>query len=270
MALSPLIAASAINGLKGSIGQQGSVSNGTNSAQSYQQSYSQTDAAAARAFSAEQAELAFKRQKQLMQMEQDYNSKEAQIARQWNEDMANSIYTRSVANMKEAGINPILAASMGLSGASVGSGATASVSGATAPMAQSFMDTSSASSGSSQSYGENHGSSWGTSESGIATGLGLLGQAISGAIEKIGSGKKIDIAINGLKDIFGSKDVDTGYSKAAEVVSDLTGAPKSKVKDIMMTKDSGKYKALTNAYQKREKLPWENGRMNEASWGYTK
>ena len=110
--------------------------------------------------------------------------------------------------MIEAGINPILAANMGLSAASVGSGATASISGASAPMAQSFMDTTSASSGASEAYGESQGSSWSKggseSESGLATGLQLLGQAISGAIDKISSSNKVEIALNGLDSILKS------------------------------------------------------------------
>ena len=195
-----------LNALQGgtSVSNNGSISSGQSAANSWQQSASQTDAASARAFSAEQATLAYKRQKELMQMEMDYNTKEAEKQRQWELDNANTIYTRSVQNMKEAGINPILAATMGLSGASVGSGATANISGASAPMAQSFMDTSSASSGASQSFGENHGSSWGDSysENGLATGLQLLGNAISGALEKINGAQTIEIAMKGLDQLF--------------------------------------------------------------------
>ena len=102
--------------------------------------------------------------------------------------------------MKEAGINPILAANMGLSAASVGSGATASISGANAPMAQSFMGSTSASDAWSKGHSESNGSSWGSSESGLATFLTSMGEWITGLAESIGAGQKIDIAINGLEE----------------------------------------------------------------------
>lgn len=198
-----------LNALQGgtSVSSNGSISSGQSAANSWQQSASQTDAASARAFSAEQATLAYKRQKELMQMEMDYNTREAEKQRQWELDNANTIYTRSIQNMKEAGINPILAANMGLSGASVGSGATANISGASAPMAQSFMDTSSASAGGSQSYGENHGSSWGSSysEDGLATGLQLLGEKIAAAIGTIQSGKMLNEASNNYDNFINSQ-----------------------------------------------------------------
>ena len=267
MPITPLATGTILNGLKGAESNQGSVQNSFNSAQSQQSGFSQTDAAAAREWSAKQAEIAFNRQKELMKLEMDYNSQEAKKAREWNENMANTVYTRSVNNMREAGINPILAASMGLSGASVGSAQTASISGAQAPMGQSFMDTTSASQGGSQTYGESHGSSWGHSENGIATGLSLLGDAIAGAIGKINSSQKIDIALTGLKDIFNTKDVNNAYSKTAEIVSKITGANENKVKNIMMTKDSGKYKAMKNSLQKNNPALYKSPhRINESGW----
>lgn len=177
----------------------GSASNAANGSWSRNNSNSITDAEAARAFSAQQAAIAYARQKELMQMEQAFNAEQAKISRDWEESMANTIYTRSVKNMKEAGINPILAANMGLSGASVGSGATASISGASAPIAQSFMDTSSASSGASESWGESHGSSWSDSEGGIVTALSALGGLFEQLANQAASSQTINILLDGLE-----------------------------------------------------------------------
>lgn len=181
-------------GLSQSYNSGGSVSDSAGS------SWSQTDAMSAREWSAEQARIAFERQKELMGMEMDFNSKEAQIARDWNESMANTIYTRSAQNMKEAGINPILAANMGLSGASVGTGQTASIGGATAPMAQSFMDSASA----SQNYSK--GSSWESGEAGLVTALRALSDMAKETIINVNSSlnlgelaKQYDTAIQNME-----------------------------------------------------------------------
>lgn len=56
-----------------------------------------------------------------------YNAQEAEKSRQWQERMSNTQYQRAVADLRKAGLNPILAVSKGMSG-SVPSGATASTS----------------------------------------------------------------------------------------------------------------------------------------------
>lgn len=164
--------------------------------------YSNSDAQQAQQFSAEQARIAFERQKELMNMEMEYNSKEAEKARQWNENMANSVYTRSVNNMREAGINPILAANMGLSAASVGSGQTASIGGASAPMAQGFMGSSSE----WNNRSESEGSSYNKSEQGIITALEGLGAILGKAMGSVQSALNLNISMDGLKNAMKSYD----------------------------------------------------------------
>lgn len=57
----------------------------------------------------------------------EYNSREAQKNREWQEYMSNTQYQRAVADLKKAGINPLLAFDS-LSGASVPSGSAGSIS----------------------------------------------------------------------------------------------------------------------------------------------
>lgn len=153
-----------------------------------------TNAAAANANAADAASTAFQRQVALQQMAQDFNSEEAMKNRDWQTQMANTIYTRSIQNMKEAGINPILAASMGLSGASVGSGATASVGAGSAPLAQSFQG--------SETNSAEAGSSWGNSfmESGLPAFLHMMGDDIQSIINGSNAASNIEKAANAVKD----------------------------------------------------------------------
>lgn len=74
------------------------------------------EAGRSRAFTREENRLA-----------REFNREEAETQRAWTTDMSNTQYQRSMADMKEAGLNPILGAMGG--GATTGAGVAASSSG---------------------------------------------------------------------------------------------------------------------------------------------
>lgn len=123
-----------------------------------------------------------------------YNAEQAAINRAWQERIANTVYQRSVADMKAAGINPVLAAGMGLGTASVSGGAAASVNNPMTYMANTYADSESAS--------QSHGNSWGESMSGLA----YLADAITGLIGAANSTNNITIALEGIGDALGLND----------------------------------------------------------------
>lgn len=170
-------------------------------------------------FNADQATLAFDRQKQLAQMQQAYNSGQAALTNQYNtemwerqaayaaaeaqknrdfqERMSNTAYQRAVKDMIAAGINPVLAASQG--GASTPGGASGSASlasGATASASQGSV--SGATAGSYTGQGNNMSeelamfgalaSMFGEGLSGLANSLNLVdgakafGDALAGIL----------------------------------------------------------------------------------------
>lgn len=182
--------------LTGSTSAGGSISSGTSSAQSYSNTYgtAATQAAIQAANNANSSATSAWREAA------EYNAAQAALQREWQERMANTVYQRTVKDMKAAGINPILAAQMGLSTASVGSGATASMSTPNTYMANTFADQNSASTANSK----NNGSSWENSESGLATALTQLAAMFTGVLDKMATGQTVNNFLNTLTNGFGN------------------------------------------------------------------
>ena len=161
-----------------------------------------------------------------------YNAEQARINREWQERMANTVYQRTVEDMKKAGINPVLAAGMGLGTASV-SGSAASITPSQVFNAQTFPESNSSS--------QANGSSWNNSESGLITFAKALSDIGASLIEGLNSSHSLNIAINGLENLFHPSD-DT-----------ITGDGST----VGENKKNGSYKDVRTTFSKWIKNPKE-------------
>lgn len=214
-------------------------------------SYGATYGSEATAKSYAEALRAHSRQQEFYDQAKAYNAEQAELQRYYNALMADTTYQRSVEDMKKAGINPILAASFGLSADSVNSGAAASVSAPQTFMGNTYADQRSASQSHSESasgswshsegnsVGESHGNSWGNSwqnsTSGLSTFLDQMSLTTQGLIDMIQSGQVVSDAMDWMTS--GQDDGKANWE------FDATGGWNNAVENIV----SGAQKAIKNA-----------------------
>lgn len=248
MALSQALANLASNASQSS----GGSSNGSvNSAQNYgynvsdsgsrsvsdSWSYGATYGSEATAKSYAEALRAHSRQQDFYNQEMAYNAEQAEMQRYFNKLMADTTYQRSVEDMKKAGINPILAASFGLSADSVNSGAAASVSSPSTFMGQTFADQRSASQshsessswshGQGESSGNSSGSSWGeswqNSTSGLSTFLDQMELTFDGLQGIINSGQALALGMDGIEGTTGKELAEKAGKTINNFIDNMTG-----------------------------------------------
>lgn len=147
-----------------------------------------------------------------MQTIMNFNHEEALLQREWEEAMSNTAYQRAIADMKSAGINPILSALNG--GASTPSGASATGSALSAAMANTYAD--SVSGGSSKSESVDNFANGLLSLGNAIRGLGSFGETFKGLFGDKESGKTVDETIGTLTEMAGD-----GFSKYYNTIKNV-------------------------------------------------
>lgn len=146
--------------------------------------------------------------------QQAYNSAEAQKNREWQERLSNTAYQRAMEDMRKAGLNPILAYSMG--GASTPAGSTASSSALQSASTNAIADQIAT------------GSGWNTADS--SSNLANQFASIGDGVEQIGKGivdfgksnkEKIENAVTGVVE-----GVTGAYNKATNWLKKTFGGHK--------------------------------------------
>lgn len=204
----------------------------------------------------------------------DYNSKEAAAQRAWQTEMSNTAYQRAIADMKAAGINPILAAMNG--GANVGSGATASIgssnmgsasvgsttaSGKTMGAISGAQAQGAGASAAGGSVGNYSGQGYHLSDSMALYGavIGTLGEALSGlqANNFFGNmGKGVQQAITNTGEMI--KDATSNINALAGQITDFSKNAKT-VSDHLWHGDLGWYIDLMKQYNTFKKTGHTGG-----------
>lgn len=103
-----------------------------------QYGFNSSQAAMANQFTSDMWDRSAAWNEMMWERQAEFNHNEAKLAREWQERMMNTAYQRATADMKAAGLNPVLAATSGID-TSTGGGAVASVGGAQMSSAQGAM-----------------------------------------------------------------------------------------------------------------------------------